>query len=85
MLRDFCFQYVILAEVRRLGSLLCLILNDFIFVRAATADSRSKRQDDDDEDQTTDELCQDRPADEYFRLSSDGDCRDVVRYASHIC
>lgn len=44
------------------------------------AESRVKRQDEDDDDQTTDELCQDRPGDEYFRLSSDGDCRDVVRY-----
>lgn len=44
------------------------------------AETRVKRQDEDDDDQTTDELCQDRPGDEYFRLSSDGDCRDVVRY-----
>lgn len=24
-------------------------------------------------------LCKDRPEDEYFRLTTDGDCRDVVR------
>lgn len=40
---------------------------------------RVKRQDDDDGEVNIDELCQDRPGDEYFRLSSDGDCRDVVR------
>lgn len=47
--------------------------------RTATAETRVKRQNDDDEDSSTDELCLDRPADEYFRLSADGDCRDVVR------
>lgn len=81
----FCFQYDIETEVRRLNTLSFRILNRcFIvisgpYLHTATADSRVKRQDDDDEEQTTDELCQDRPADEYFRLSSDGDCRDVVR------
>lgn len=42
---------------------------------------RSKRQSDDGEDDAlnTDELCQDRPADEYFRATLEGDCRDVVR------
>lgn len=44
------------------------------------ADVRVKRQDDDDNaEQNIEELCQDRPGDEYFRLSADGDCRDVVR------
>lgn len=39
-----------------------------------------KRQEDEDVDaQSTEELCQDRPGDEYFRLTTDGDCRDVVR------
>lgn len=28
---------------------------------------------------SAEELCHDRPGDEYFRLSTDGDCRDVVR------
>lgn len=48
---------------------------------SAAADARVKRQDDDSDSdaQNTDELCQDRPADEYFRLHTDGDCRDVVR------
>lgn len=32
------------------------------------------------EEDPTEELCNDRPADEYFRLSNEGDCRDVVRY-----
>lgn len=46
---------------------------------SVAADLRVKRQDDDEPEQNIEELCQDRPADEYFRLSSDGDCRDVVR------
>jgi hypothetical protein len=43
---------------------------------------RQKRQEDDAEtdDQSADELCENRPPDEYFRLSTEGDCRDVVRY-----
>lgn len=45
-----------------------------------TAEERVKRQDDgDNEEQNIEDLCQDRPGDEYFRLSADGDCRDVVR------
>lgn len=40
---------------------------------------REKRQADDSDDQSVDELCKNRPADEYFRLSTEGDCRDVVR------
>lgn len=40
-----------------------------------------KRQEDEgDADPSIEELCHDRPADEYFRLNTDGDCRDVVRY-----
>ena len=27
------------------------------------------------------ELCKDRLSEEYFRLTTEGDCRDVVRYA----
>lgn len=50
----------------------------FDFLLTVTADVRVKRQDDDDE-QNIEELCQDRPADEYFRLADNGDCRDVVR------
>ena len=36
---------------------------------------------------TLDELCKNRHPDEYFRLTPDGDCRDVVRYAlnTHLC
>lgn len=46
----------------------------------AEADFRVKRQDDDgDQEDNIEELCKDRPADEYFRLSTDGDCREVVR------
>lgn len=40
-----------------------------------------KRQEDEgDADPSIEELCHDRPADEYFRLNTSGDCRDVVRY-----
>lgn len=40
-----------------------------------------KRQEDEgDADPSIEELCHDRPADEYFRLNTNGDCRDVVRY-----
>ena len=28
---------------------------------------------------TPEELCKDRVSEEYFRLSTEGDCRDVVR------
>ena len=41
------------------------------------------RAQNDDEGENSDpnaeELCHDRPGDEYFRLHTDGDCRDVVR------
>lgn len=41
---------------------------------------RTKRQSEEGEDElNTEELCQDRPADEYFRATLEGDCRDVVR------
>lgn len=43
-------------------------------------ESRVKRQNDDDSpDIDIEELCKDRPGDEYFRLTTEGDCRDVVR------
>lgn len=55
----------------------------FSLYHAASADEerlRVKRQEDEgDADPSIEELCHDRPADEYFRLSTDGDCRDVVR------
>lgn len=41
-----------------------------------------KRQDDEDggsEEPNAEELCDGRPAEEYFRLSTSGDCREVVR------
>lgn len=47
---------------------------------------RVKRQEDEgDADPTIEELCHDRPADEYFRLNTAGDCRDVVRYVLRGC
>jgi hypothetical protein len=52
----------------------------FFTFTIVTADVRIKRQDDDENAEVNvEELCQDRPGDEYFRLSADGDCRDVVR------
>ncbi|XP_015437008.1 PREDICTED: uncharacterized protein LOC107192307, partial [Dufourea novaeangliae] len=46
------------------------------------AGSQVRAQDDeggDGLDANAEELCQDRPGDEYFRLNVEGDCRDVVR------
>lgn len=62
---------------------LARIVNFILFFAVSATDLRNKRQSSDDEDVdplSTDELCQDRPADEYFRTTTDGDCRDVVRY-----
>lgn len=50
----------------------------FTFI-AVCAEQRVKRQNDDDDEVNVDELCTDRPGDEYFRLSTESDCRDVVR------
>jgi hypothetical protein len=48
---------------------------------AVASNVRQKRQEEeaDADDQSVDELCENRPPDEYFRLSTEGDCRDVVR------
>ena len=45
---------------------------------------RYKRQLDEDEllNLSPEELCKDRVSEEYFRLTTEGDCRDVVRYRS---
>ncbi|ERL83878.1 hypothetical protein D910_01157 [Dendroctonus ponderosae] len=43
------------------------------------------QDDNESDDPTSEELCLNRPADEYFRLSTEGDCRDVVRLASVRC
>jgi len=46
------------------------------------AGTQVRAQEEDGDDETgpnAEELCQDRPGDEYFRLSVEGDCRDVVR------
>ncbi|KAL4704046.1 hypothetical protein ACJJTC_001968 [Scirpophaga incertulas] len=42
---------------------------------------RVKRQEEDGggDDVNAEQLCEGRPADEYFRLTTEGDCRDVVR------
>ena len=51
-----------------------------IFLFYIASAQRVKRQDDDGDDSpNVEELCKDRPGDEYFRLSTDGDCREVVR------
>ena len=46
---------------------------------------RYKRQLDEDEllNLSPEELCKDRVSEEYFRLTTEGDCRDVVRYVFH--
>lgn len=55
----------------------------FIIACVVISETRVKRQDDDNGDEVNpDQLCKDRPADEYFRLTTEGDCRDVVRYDS---
>ena len=43
---------------------------------------RYKRQLDEAEllNLSPEELCKDRVSEEYFRLTTEGDCRDVVRY-----
>ena len=43
--------------------------------------ARVVRQDDGDDElpQTPEQLCEDRNSNEYFRLRTDADCRDVVR------
>jgi hypothetical protein len=43
---------------------------------------RWKRQIPDEEllNLSPEELCKDRQSEEYFRLTTEGDCRDVVRY-----
>lgn len=43
-----------------------------------------KRQEEDapTDDVNAEQLCDGRPAEEYFRLSTDGDCRDVVRWVT---
>jgi len=44
------------------------------------AQFRSQQEQDEEEfAQSVEELCVDRPPTEYFRLSTEGDCRDVVR------
>ncbi|KAG8226867.1 hypothetical protein J437_LFUL006576 [Ladona fulva] len=54
-----------------------------MIISGISSGGRIKRQDDGDggdgEDQSIDELCDGRPPDEYFRLTTEGDCRDVVR------
>lgn len=47
---------------------------------AVTGELRVKRQEEDGgDDVNAEQLCDGRPADEYFRLTTEGDCRDVVR------
>lgn len=43
-----------------------------------------KRQEEDapTDDVNAEQLCDGRPAEEYFRLTTEGDCRDVVRLVS---
>ncbi|XP_046746909.1 chitin deacetylase 1 isoform X1 [Diprion similis] len=56
-------------KIRLLLGALCLFA---VSVRAQDEEGDSNEPD-------AEELCQDRPGEEYFRLKIDGDCRDVVR------
>lgn len=53
----------------------------YFCVVSVSSSERVKRQDDEGSDEpNAEQLCEGRPADEYFRLTTEGDCRDVVRY-----
>lgn len=56
-----------------------LLINKLYFYDAATQVRAQDEEGGDGIDANAEELCQDRPGDEYFRLSLEGDCRDVVR------
>ncbi|KAG9435986.1 hypothetical protein HZU67_02409 [Apis mellifera carnica] len=56
-----------------------LLLLGSLFLLAATQVRAQDEEGADGIDANAEELCQDRPGDEYFRLNVDGDCRDVVR------
>lgn len=56
-----------------------LLHNELYFCNAATQVRAQDEEGGDGTDANAEELCQDRPGDEYFRLSVEGDCRDVVR------
>ncbi|KPJ15180.1 hypothetical protein RR48_09207 [Papilio machaon] len=58
---------------------ICLGL--LLFTYSVSGEVRVKRQDDDSggDEVNPEQLCDGRPADEYFRLTTEGDCRDVVR------
>ena len=62
---------------------LFLFLIYFPFFSRIDATTRVLRQDTPkapkEAPQTPEQLCDSRPPEEYFRLSTDGDCRDVVR------
>lgn len=53
--------------------------NENLIPTVTATESRVKRQNDDEPDISPEELCKGRPGDEYFRLTTEGDCRDVVR------
>lgn len=54
--------------------------NDGVLLKGMCAGQRVIRQEKPKEAaQTPEQLCEDRADEEYFRLSTEGDCRDVVR------
>ena len=60
------------------------LCNSYLFIAyGGTVDhlERYKRQLDNEEllNLSPEELCKDRVSEEYFRLTTEGDCRDVVR------
>ncbi|KAI8427756.1 hypothetical protein MSG28_002181 [Choristoneura fumiferana] len=58
-----------------------LYLGLLLLACLGSGENRVKRQEEDNptDDVNAEQLCDGRPAEEYFRLSIEGDCRDVVR------
>ncbi|KAK0074128.1 hypothetical protein PV325_008737 [Microctonus aethiopoides] len=56
--------------------LIFLLLGCIAFIAVTT---KAQDDDGDNSEPNAEELCDNRPGDEYFRLNTEGDCRDVVR------
>lgn len=56
-----------------------LFIYFFIFNFIFTVTTKAQDDDGDNSEPNAEELCDNRPGDEYFRLNTEGDCRDVVR------
>ena len=55
------------------------VTETFYFAGEKRLSGGKKRQTYNEITVTTEELCKGRDSEEYFRLSTEGDCRDVVR------